>query len=133
MADSLEAACNDPLPAYADLTKHVAEDGVDALRLTLEPSIIYEEPSPAEASVAASSTDTLMKVIPSDHIQRCGLVYERRRGGHSGKNPVEDQEVMDALVDEGNIDKLIIDPHLLECYGEVLHTPAEVMATLSKK
>ncbi|KAF5763205.1 hypothetical protein HanXRQr2_Chr15g0677561 [Helianthus annuus] len=37
MADALEAACNDPLPAYADLTKHVAEDGVDALRLMLEP------------------------------------------------------------------------------------------------
>ncbi|MFS7972497.1 hypothetical protein Hanom_Chr09g00845511 [Helianthus anomalus] len=37
MADALEAACNDPLPAYADFTKHVAEDGVDALRLMLEP------------------------------------------------------------------------------------------------
>ncbi|MFS7947582.1 hypothetical protein Hanom_Chr06g00549961 [Helianthus anomalus] len=37
MADALEAACNDPLPAYEDLTKKVAEDGVDALRLILEP------------------------------------------------------------------------------------------------
>ncbi|KAM0068313.1 hypothetical protein Hdeb2414_s0002g00071751 [Helianthus debilis subsp. tardiflorus] len=43
MTDALEAVCNDPLPAYADLTKHVAEDGVDALRLMLEPAEESEE------------------------------------------------------------------------------------------
>ncbi|KAJ0499710.1 hypothetical protein HanHA89_Chr13g0536961 [Helianthus annuus] len=43
MADALEAACNDPLPAYDDLMKHVAEDGVDALRLMLEPMEESEE------------------------------------------------------------------------------------------
>ncbi|MFS7916988.1 hypothetical protein Hanom_Chr03g00183781 [Helianthus anomalus] len=35
MADVLEAACNDPLAAYADLTRKLAEDGVDSLRLML--------------------------------------------------------------------------------------------------
>ncbi|MFS7939774.1 hypothetical protein Hanom_Chr05g00455901 [Helianthus anomalus] len=43
MADALEAACNDPLPVYADLTKKVAEDGVDTLRLMLEPAEESEE------------------------------------------------------------------------------------------
>ncbi|KAJ0439136.1 hypothetical protein HanHA300_Chr16g0621911 [Helianthus annuus] len=31
MVDALEAACNDPLPAYADLTDKVTEDGVESL------------------------------------------------------------------------------------------------------
>ncbi|KAF5792619.1 hypothetical protein HanXRQr2_Chr09g0407971 [Helianthus annuus] len=31
IADALEAACNDPLPAYAELVDKVAEDGVDSL------------------------------------------------------------------------------------------------------
>ncbi|MFS8030011.1 hypothetical protein Hanom_Chr17g01529101 [Helianthus anomalus] len=43
MADALEAACKDPLPAYVDLMKHVAEDGVDALRLMLDPVEESEE------------------------------------------------------------------------------------------
>ncbi|MFS7890300.1 hypothetical protein Hanom_Chr00s000031g01617151 [Helianthus anomalus] len=38
MADDLAAACNDPLPAYAYPTRKVAKDGVDALRLILEPA-----------------------------------------------------------------------------------------------
>ncbi|MFS8024719.1 hypothetical protein Hanom_Chr16g01466711 [Helianthus anomalus] len=131
MADALEAACNDPLPAYADLTKHVTKDDVDALRLMLEPvedrrsykqrlsnifrcldaadglvrlqipeteemirgegvpsddilprvsrsckSIIYEEPSPTESSADALSADTLIGVVPPNHVQRCGLVYK---------------------------------------------------------
>ncbi|MFS7889175.1 hypothetical protein Hanom_Chr00s000003g01603881 [Helianthus anomalus] len=43
MVDALEVVCNDPLPAYDDLTKHVAEDDVDALRLMLEPVEESEE------------------------------------------------------------------------------------------
>ncbi|MFS7913169.1 hypothetical protein Hanom_Chr02g00138671 [Helianthus anomalus] len=43
MADALEAVCNDPLPAYVDLTIHIAEDGVDAIRLMLEPLEESEE------------------------------------------------------------------------------------------
>ncbi|MFS7939512.1 hypothetical protein Hanom_Chr05g00452651 [Helianthus anomalus] len=38
MADALEAACNEPLPAYADLMDKVNEDGVDSLRLMLDPA-----------------------------------------------------------------------------------------------
>ncbi|MFS7988583.1 hypothetical protein Hanom_Chr11g01036571 [Helianthus anomalus] len=38
MANALEAACNDPLPAYADLVDKVVEDGVDSLRLMLDPA-----------------------------------------------------------------------------------------------
>ncbi|MFS7947575.1 hypothetical protein Hanom_Chr06g00549881 [Helianthus anomalus] len=186
MADALEAACNDPLPAYENLTKKVAEDGVDALRLMLEPvegrkcykqrlfdifrrldaadglvrlqipvteemikgkrvpcddalpqvsrcckSVIYEDLSQADASPVSLSADTLMGVVPPDHVQGCGLVYERRRGGRSGKNQVDDQEVVALLLDEENVGDLIIDPHPLECYGVALHTPAEVRATLS--
>ncbi|KAJ0694744.1 hypothetical protein HanPI659440_Chr15g0612281 [Helianthus annuus] len=36
MADALEAACNDPLPAYAELIDKVAEDGMDSLRQILD-------------------------------------------------------------------------------------------------
>ncbi|MFS7918113.1 hypothetical protein Hanom_Chr03g00197051 [Helianthus anomalus] len=35
-ADALEAACNDPLPAYAELVDKVAEDDVDSLRQMLD-------------------------------------------------------------------------------------------------
>ncbi|KAJ0580233.1 hypothetical protein HanRHA438_Chr04g0164461 [Helianthus annuus] len=38
MADTLEAACNDLLPSYADLMDKVTEDGVDSLRLMLDPA-----------------------------------------------------------------------------------------------
>ncbi|MFS7988581.1 hypothetical protein Hanom_Chr11g01036551 [Helianthus anomalus] len=38
MANALEAACNDPLPAYADLVNEMVEDGVDSLRLMLDPA-----------------------------------------------------------------------------------------------
>ncbi|MFS7889191.1 hypothetical protein Hanom_Chr00s000003g01604051 [Helianthus anomalus] len=94
-------------------------------------SVIHEEPSYAEASAAILSTDTLMRAFPPDRLQRCGAVFERRCGGRSGKKPVDDQEVMAAPVDEGNTDELIVDPHPLECYGEVLRTPAEVVTYLS--
>ncbi|MFS7964542.1 hypothetical protein Hanom_Chr08g00751571 [Helianthus anomalus] len=94
-------------------------------------SIINGEPSHAEASDAVLSADTLIRAFPSDHIQRSEVVYERRRGSRSGKKSAEDQEVVVAPVDEGNTDELIVDPHLLEYYGEVLHTPAEVKADLS--
>ncbi|MFS7910881.1 hypothetical protein Hanom_Chr02g00111401 [Helianthus anomalus] len=43
MVDVLEAVCNEPLAAYDDLTKHVAEDGVEALHLVLEPAEESEE------------------------------------------------------------------------------------------
>ncbi|MFS7945185.1 hypothetical protein Hanom_Chr06g00521191 [Helianthus anomalus] len=36
MADALEAAFNDLLPAYAELFDKVAEDGVDSLRQMLD-------------------------------------------------------------------------------------------------
>ncbi|MFS8032308.1 hypothetical protein Hanom_Chr17g01556051 [Helianthus anomalus] len=181
MVDALEAACNDPLPAYADLTKHIAEDGVDALRLMLKPveelsdifrrldaadglvhlhipvteemirgeglpsdavlprvsrscrSIIYEDSSQADTSAASLSADTVMGIVSPDRVQRCQLVYERRHGGRFGKNLVGNQVVVAFPVVEENVDDLIVDPHPLEFYGEVLHTPAEVMATLSKK
>ncbi|MFS8021319.1 hypothetical protein Hanom_Chr16g01425991 [Helianthus anomalus] len=38
MADALEAAYNEQLPAYADLMDKVNEDGVDSLRLMLDPA-----------------------------------------------------------------------------------------------
>ncbi|KAM0034953.1 hypothetical protein Hdeb2414_s0015g00440831 [Helianthus debilis subsp. tardiflorus] len=37
MADALEAACKEPRPAYADLMDKVKEDGVDSLRVMLDP------------------------------------------------------------------------------------------------
>ncbi|MFS8021488.1 hypothetical protein Hanom_Chr16g01427941 [Helianthus anomalus] len=43
MADALEAACNDPLASYADLMDKVTEDGVDSLRLMLDPTEESEE------------------------------------------------------------------------------------------
>ncbi|MFS7913168.1 hypothetical protein Hanom_Chr02g00138661 [Helianthus anomalus] len=71
-------------------------------------SVIHEEPSHAESSAAVLSTDTLMRVCPPDRLRRCGVVYERRRGGRSGKKPIDDQTMMAAPVDEGNTDELIL-------------------------
>ncbi|MFS7998079.1 hypothetical protein Hanom_Chr12g01149451 [Helianthus anomalus] len=96
-------------------------------------SIIYEDPPLADTGVVLLSADTLMGAAPSDHVQRCGLVYEWRRGGRSGKNLVDDQEAVVPPVGEENVDDLITDPHPLECHVVVLHTPAEVRATLSQK
>ncbi|MFS7997641.1 hypothetical protein Hanom_Chr12g01144171 [Helianthus anomalus] len=36
MVDALEAACNDPPPAYAELTEKVAKDGVDSLHQMMD-------------------------------------------------------------------------------------------------
>ncbi|KAJ0719522.1 hypothetical protein HanLR1_Chr08g0282691 [Helianthus annuus] len=43
MADALEAACNDPLPAYTELMDKVAKDGVDSLRQMLDAVTEFEE------------------------------------------------------------------------------------------
>ncbi|MFS7986815.1 hypothetical protein Hanom_Chr11g01014641 [Helianthus anomalus] len=43
MVDALEAARNEPLPAYADLMDKLNEDGVDSLRLMLDPVEELEE------------------------------------------------------------------------------------------
>ncbi|MFS7998088.1 hypothetical protein Hanom_Chr12g01149551 [Helianthus anomalus] len=43
MADALEAAYNEPLPAYADLMDKVNEDGIVSLRLMLDPAEESEE------------------------------------------------------------------------------------------
>ncbi|MFS7953644.1 hypothetical protein Hanom_Chr07g00621081 [Helianthus anomalus] len=43
MVDALEAACNDPLPVYAELMDKVAEDGVGSLRQMLDPTEEYKE------------------------------------------------------------------------------------------
>ncbi|MFS7956827.1 hypothetical protein Hanom_Chr07g00659151 [Helianthus anomalus] len=183
MADDLEAACNEPLLAYADLLDIVNEDGVDSLRMMLDPCykqrlseifrcldaagglihllipvteemikgkevtsddvlprvsrsckiVIYEDPSKADVGVVSLSADNLMETLPLDRVQRCRLVYERRRRSRSSTNAVDDQEVVALPVDEENVDDLIVDPHPLECYGVALYTPAEVRAMLSKK
>ncbi|MFS7944372.1 hypothetical protein Hanom_Chr06g00511351 [Helianthus anomalus] len=186
MAGALEAAYKEPLPAYADLVDKVNEDGIDSLRLMVDPaedrksygqrlsdifqrldaadglvrlqipvtkvmikkrgsppdvvfprvsrsckSVIYENPFPANTNVASLSTDTLMEAIPADHVQRCHLVYERRRGGRSVKNPVGDRGMVASLMVGGHTDDLAVDPCLPGFNGKVLHTPAEVMATRS--
>ncbi|MFS7985598.1 hypothetical protein Hanom_Chr11g01000311 [Helianthus anomalus] len=43
MADALEAECNDPLPAYAEMTDKVAEDGMDSLRQMLDVAEEFDE------------------------------------------------------------------------------------------
>ncbi|MFS7998080.1 hypothetical protein Hanom_Chr12g01149461 [Helianthus anomalus] len=43
IADALEVAYNEPLPAYADLMDKVNEDGIDSLRLMLDPAEESEE------------------------------------------------------------------------------------------
>ncbi|MFS8003552.1 hypothetical protein Hanom_Chr13g01215311 [Helianthus anomalus] len=204
MADALEVACNDLLPAYADLMDKVTEDGMDSLRLMLDPAkeplnpsinyvilfpnLIIEEmgrqcrnrkisdvlqnldaadglvglqdlvteemvrdkrtdsgdPLPqikrscksigeeglskAGLGVARLSADTLMQAFPSDHVQRCRMVYERRRSGRRCASLVDDRRVSTSPVGEVNVDDLIVDPHPLEYYGEALYTPAEVRA-----
>ncbi|MFS7917629.1 hypothetical protein Hanom_Chr03g00191341 [Helianthus anomalus] len=176
MADDLEATCNDPLPAYDELTDKVAEDGVDSLRQLLDKisnvlrrldvadalvhlqvsvteemirgsevnssdavprvsqsckRIENEGHSKAETGVVSLSADTLLQAFPSDHAQRCRMVYERCRNGHRCAGLVDDQSVLAFPVDEVNVNDLIVDPHPLECYGEALYTPPKVKAMLS--
>ncbi|MFS7945192.1 hypothetical protein Hanom_Chr06g00521271 [Helianthus anomalus] len=85
-------------------------------------------PSKDEVGVTPLSADTLMQAFPSEYVQRCRAVYERRRSGRRCANPVSDQRMSASPVDEVNIDELIIDPHPLEYYGEALHTPAEMLS-----
>ncbi|MFS7955126.1 hypothetical protein Hanom_Chr07g00638971 [Helianthus anomalus] len=116
-----------------------AADGLVRLHIPVTEELIRGEEVPSDAvlpglaGAASLSVDTLMGIVTPDRVQRYQLVYERRRGGRSGKNLVGNQVVVGLPVVEENVDNLIVDPHPLECYGEVLHTPAEVMATLSKK
>ncbi|MFS8023195.1 hypothetical protein Hanom_Chr16g01448611 [Helianthus anomalus] len=93
--------------------------------------VIYEDPLPADMSVASLSADNLLKDVPANQVQRCRLVYERRRGGRSVKNPVGDLGMAAPPVFRWHTDDLAVDPCLLGCSGKVLHTPAEVMATRS--
>ncbi|MFS7956043.1 hypothetical protein Hanom_Chr07g00649901 [Helianthus anomalus] len=61
-------------------------------------SVIYEDPLPADMSVVPLSADTLLEDVPADQVQRCRLVYKRRRGGRSVKNPIGDLGVADPPV-----------------------------------
>ncbi|MFS7972592.1 hypothetical protein Hanom_Chr09g00846611 [Helianthus anomalus] len=188
MVDALEAAYNEPFPWYADLMDKANEEGVESLRLMLDPaedwksyrqrlsdifrhldaadglvqlqipvtrpmirkigspshvvpsrvnrackSVIYEDPLPADTNVASLSADTLMEAIQVDRVQRYHLVYERRGGGCSVRNPVGDPGMVAPPVNEGPTDDLAVDPCVVRCSGKVLHTPAEVMATRSQK
>ncbi|MFS8004659.1 hypothetical protein Hanom_Chr13g01228431 [Helianthus anomalus] len=91
-------------------------------------SIRYEDPSRVEPGGVPLSTYTLMQAFPPDHVQRCRLVYERRRSGRRDTSLVDDRRVLTFPIDEVNVDDQIVDPHPLEDYGEALYTPAEVRA-----
>ncbi|MFS8007098.1 hypothetical protein Hanom_Chr14g01256991 [Helianthus anomalus] len=91
-------------------------------------NIEEDNPSWAEVGVALLLAGTLMQAFPSDYVQRCRAVYERRRNGRRCANPVGDQRVSVSPVDEVNIDDLIVDPHPLEYYCETFYTLAEVLA-----
>ncbi|MFS7993328.1 hypothetical protein Hanom_Chr12g01092771 [Helianthus anomalus] len=91
-------------------------------------SIRDEDPSRVEPGGVPLSADTLMQAFPPDHVQRCRLVYERRRSSRRNTSLVDDQRVLAFPIDEVNVDDLIVDPHHLEDYGEALYTPAEVRA-----
>ncbi|MFS8029893.1 hypothetical protein Hanom_Chr17g01527671 [Helianthus anomalus] len=76
-------------------------------------SVIYEDPLSADTNAAPLSADTLMEVIPVDRDQRCRLVYERRRGGCSVRNPVGDPRMVAPSVIGGSTDNLGVDPCVL--------------------
>ncbi|MFS7911328.1 hypothetical protein Hanom_Chr02g00116831 [Helianthus anomalus] len=90
-------------------------------------SIRDDGPSKAEACVVLLSANTLMQAFPHEYVQRCRAVYERCRIGRRCAGSVGDRGISASPVDEVNINDLIVDPHLLEYYGEALHTPAKVL------
>ncbi|MFS7908863.1 hypothetical protein Hanom_Chr01g00088051 [Helianthus anomalus] len=92
-------------------------------------SVVHEDPQPVDSGVISLSADVLIELIPVDHVQRYRLTYERRRGGCSGKNPVDDLGMVAPLVVGESSGGLAVDPPVLVDDGAVLHTPAEVMAT----
>ncbi|KAJ0919702.1 hypothetical protein HanRHA438_Chr05g0232641 [Helianthus annuus] len=96
-------------------------------------SVICEDPQPADPDVTLPSADVLTELIPVDPVRRCRLVYERRRGGCSMKNRVDDPGIIAPFVTGGSTSDLAVDPPVLVSGGAVLHTPAEVMATCSHK
>ncbi|MFS8018244.1 hypothetical protein Hanom_Chr15g01389821 [Helianthus anomalus] len=95
--------------------------------------VVYEDPQPADPNVSSLLADVMTELIPVDRVQRCHLVYKRRRGGCSMRKPEDDPGVITPLVIGGSTGDLAVDPPVLVCVGTVLHTPAEVMATCSHK
>ncbi|MFS7986080.1 hypothetical protein Hanom_Chr11g01006201 [Helianthus anomalus] len=95
-------------------------------------SIEDESHSKADTGVISLSADTLLQAFPSNHVQRCMMVYERHRNGRRCAGLVVDRSVLAFPTDEVDVDDLIVDPHPLEYYGEALYTPAEVRAMLSE-
>ncbi|MFS7932131.1 hypothetical protein Hanom_Chr04g00364251 [Helianthus anomalus] len=82
--------------------------------------------------MASLSTDNLMQIITADHVQRCRLVYNRRRGDCAVKASVDNPGMVTPPVVRESTDDLAADPCVPDC-GKVLHTPAEVMTTYSHK
>ncbi|MFS7917475.1 hypothetical protein Hanom_Chr03g00189481 [Helianthus anomalus] len=95
-------------------------------------SVVYEDPLPSDTDMKSLSADNLMQIILVDHVQRCRIVYKRRRGGCAVKASVDNPGMVTSPVVGGSTDDLAADPCVPDC-GKVLHTPAEVMATYSQK
>ncbi|MFS8027419.1 hypothetical protein Hanom_Chr16g01498451 [Helianthus anomalus] len=92
-------------------------------------SVVYEDPPPVDSGIASLSADVLTELIPVDHVQRCRLTYERRRGGCSKNNLVDDLGMVASLVVGESTGGLTVGPPTLFSGGAVLHTLAKVMAT----
>ncbi|MFS7954093.1 hypothetical protein Hanom_Chr07g00626271 [Helianthus anomalus] len=67
-----------------------------------------------------------MQYFPSDRRGRCSVVHQRCQSGRLSATPAGAPMQASTMVGGENENPWIIDPHPLEWYGEVLHTPMEV-------
>ncbi|MFS7941000.1 hypothetical protein Hanom_Chr05g00471001 [Helianthus anomalus] len=74
------------------------------------------------------SADVLTELIPVDHVQRYHFTYQRRFGGCSKKDLMDDSGMVAPVVDGESSGSLAVDPFTFVDGGVVLHTPAVVMA-----
>ncbi|MFS8019927.1 hypothetical protein Hanom_Chr15g01409491 [Helianthus anomalus] len=77
--------------------------------------------------VTRLSANVLMQSFPSDRRGRCSVVYQQRQSGRLSAIPDDVPMSASAMVGGEGENPLIIDPHLLEWFGEALHTPLEVL------
>ncbi|MFS7996435.1 hypothetical protein Hanom_Chr12g01129951 [Helianthus anomalus] len=68
-----------------------------------------------------------MQSFPSDQRGRCSVVYKRHQSRRPSTIPADVQMTAFTMGDGEGENPWIIDPHPLEWYGEVLHTPLEVL------
>ncbi|MFS7891327.1 hypothetical protein Hanom_Chr00s000280g01633351 [Helianthus anomalus] len=111
------------------LGDHVSDKVAGSGRLSgIKDDVISITGIDGDAGGKLLSADALMRVFPYDSRGRFKVVYKRRPSDRHCANPAKAYIRVSTLDGEEDDNVWIVDPHPLECYGEALHTPTEVLA-----